>query len=56
MAGDPTTGCHSDDPCADMATEDGGEQRMENKPRDSLLPLELAVVGFTRATRGFQGL
>lgn len=55
MAGDPPTGCHSDDPCADTAAEDGGERRMENKSRDIPLQLELAVVGFTGAMRGFPG-
>lgn len=55
MAGGPQAGSHSDGPCTDTAAEDGGEQRMENTPRDILLPLELVVVGFTGATRGFLG-
>lgn len=56
MAGGPQAGSHSDDPCADMAAEDGGEQRMENTPRDILLPLELAVVGFTGVRGASWGL
>lgn len=55
MAGGPQAGSHSDDPCTDMAAEDGGEQRMENTPRDILLPLELAVVGFPGGYAGLPG-